>query len=408
MYLRVEQECPQCGGPLEMGETDRLLRCHFCNVQSFLSNTGPLHFMLPRRQPDPFTIYAPYLRFKGTLYSCLHDRVAFRLVDISTKGVPLPFLPATLGLRPQAVKLRFVTPDYPGSFLKKTLPAEVIIKRAAKSLQFHDEEILDQAFIGDVLNIIYLPLSIKDDEILDGVAELPLSHIAENSTPFIDAAIEHLTWEPHFLPALCPQCGWNLTGEPDSVVLLCSNCNSGWQAGGTNFSEIRIRVTPAKDKEARFLPFWMYRVEATGIKLDSFADFVRITNQPLVIRPEWEETIFYFASPAFKIRPQDFLRLSTQMTLSRRYTMQTIESIPAGNMHPVTLGPNDAAQALKVILANSAVSRAGISPLLPDVQFAMKEYFLHYLPFATKSHELLQMDLGITINQRILNYGRSL
>ena len=105
---------------MEMDEVQRLLHCRFCNVHSFLSNTGPLHFILPRRQPDPYTIYAPYLRFKGAIYSCLNDRIEHRLADISSKGVKLPFLPISLGLRPQAMNMRFASPEFPGSFLEKS------------------------------------------------------------------------------------------------------------------------------------------------------------------------------------------------------------------------------------------------------------------------------------------------
>jgi hypothetical protein len=408
MTLRVEQDCPQCGGPLEMDETERLLSCNFCNVQSFLGNTGPLHFILPRSLPDPYTIYAPYLHFKGTIYSCLHNRIEHRLTDLSTKGVKLPFLPASLGLRPQAMKMRFASPEFSGSFLKISINTDEIFKRAVKNLQIRDEKILHQAFIGDALNIIYLPLSIRDEEILDAVVEKPLTKIPEDSTPFADTDIERYAWKPVFLSALCPQCGWNLEGEPDSVVLLCTNCNTAWEAGGNNFSQVKLEVTPASTKDALFIPFWNFEIDAVGIDIHTYADFLRITNQPIVIRPEWEKTPLYFVSPAFKLRPNDFLRLGTQMTISRRHTLKTTDSVPRSELHPVTLMHNDAKQSLKVILANSAVSLNKVFPHLPDIQFKVKDYFLHYLPFQKTTHELQQKNLGVTINQRVLNYGRSL
>lgn len=408
MSLRVEQECPQCGGPLEMEETDRLLRCNFCNVQSFLSNTGPLHFILPRKQPDPYTIYAPYLRFKGTIYSCLDNRIEHRLADISTKGVKLTFLPATLGLRPQAMKMRFAAPGFPGTYLKKSVGHDEILKRAAKNLQVRDETILHQAFVGDALNVIYLPLSIKDEKILDGVVEKILALIPEDATPFAETEIDNHTWKPHFLSAICPQCGWNLEGEPDSVVLLCTNCNSAWQAGGNSFSGVNFRVTPSVDPAAIYIPFWSYRVTADTASLNTFADFIRITNQAMVIQPAWEEMELYLVSPAFKLRPNDFLRLGTQMTISQRHAVQISETLPRKNIFPVTLAHGDAANGLKVILANSAVSLDSVFPYLPKLEFKITDYFLHYLPFQQTTHEIQQPQLGITINQRVLNYGRSL
>jgi hypothetical protein len=408
MSLLVEQECPQCGAPLEMNEADRLVRCGYCNVQSFLSNTGPLHFVLPRMQSDPYTIYAPYLRFKGTIYSCLHDRIEHRLADISLKGIKLPFLPESLGLRPQAMKMRFASPEFPGSFLEKSLTDEDILKRAAQNIHIRDETLLHQAFVGEVLNVIYLPLSIRNEEILDGVLESPLAQIPAGATPFALTQINRKAWKPIFLSALCPQCGWNLEGQPDSKVLLCSNCNSGWQAGDSDLSEVRVKVTPTRDDGEIYLPFWKFEIAAEGIRLQSFADFIRVTNQALVIRPEWEEPGLYFVSPAFKLRPPDFLRLCTQMTISQRLQVQTADTIPVKNLHPVTLAKADAAKSLKVILANSAVARNSILPHLREIKLRIKNHFLHYLPFARTSHELQLKDLAVTINQRVLNYGRSL
>jgi hypothetical protein len=408
MTLRIEQDCPQCGGPLEMDETDRLLRCGFCSVQSFLCNTGPLHFILPRKQPDPYTIYASYLRFKGAIYSCLDDRIEHRLADISMRGVNLSFLPASLGLRPQAMKMRFATPDFPGSFLKQSTDKGKILKRAARNLLIRDEKILHQAFVGDALNIIHLPLSIRDGQVLDGITENPLYRIPENGTPFAEVEIDDYAWQPAFLPALCPKCGWNLDGEPDSVVLFCTNCDSGWQAGGNFFTETPVTVTPAPDRSARYIPFWSHRVSVSGLPLETFADFIRITNQALVIKPEWESIPFHFVTPAFKVRPDDFLRLSIQMTVGRRYRLKTDTSIPAENLYPVTLADTDSGQSLKTVLAHSAVSRRAVFPRLPAIDIRVTGNHLHYLPFVETSHELRQPETGVTINRRVLNYGRTL
>jgi len=408
MPLRVEQDCPQCGSPFEMDETHRLLRCSYCTVQSFLNNTGPLHFILPRREPDPYTIYAPYIRFKGTIYNCLTDRIEHRVADISARGVELPFLPPSLGLRPQAMKMRFADPSLPGSFLQKSVTADKILARAVKNPKIRDEKILHQTYIGDMLNTIYLPLSIRDEEILDGVLERPLAKIPEDAMPFEAAEIDNSAWKPLFLPALCPQCGWNLEGEADSVVLLCSNCNTGWQAGGSGFAEVRIQTTPATGEKELFIPFWNFKIGTNGARLNSFADFIHLTNQALIVKPEWEEMELYFVCPAFKVRPQDFLRLSTQMSVSQRHLLQTTESIPAKNLFPVTLTHSDVKRSLKVILANSAVSRSRVFPLLPEIDFEVKEYFLHYLPFEKTSHEMYQKELDVIINQRALTYGRTL
>jgi hypothetical protein len=287
------------------------------------------------------------------------------------------------------------------------METDVIIKRASKNLQMQDEKILHQAFIGDVLNIIYLPLSIRNETVMDGILERPLAKIPDEQDLFAEAELAKNRWQPIFLPSLCPQCGWNLEGEPDSVVLLCANCNSAWESAGNRFSEIQVKTIPP-DNDALFIPFWVLTATAKGVKLDTLADFFRLTNQPAMIRPEWEEMDLQFVIPAFKIRPDDFLRLGTQMTISRKNKIKAKNNIPTGDLYPVTLPQTEAAQAIKVILANSAVSRSKIFPLLPDIDFDIREYYLQYLPFTKTSHELKQELLGVTINQRVLEYGRSL
>jgi hypothetical protein len=408
MSLHVELDCPQCGAPLEMKETDRLLHCKYCEVSSYLANTDHLHFILPRQKPDPFTLYAPFLHFKGIIYTCVNDRIEHRIADISTRGVNLSFLPSTLGLRPQAMKMRFVTPELDGSFLKCSMQTDTIIKRAEKNLAVRDENVLHRAFIGEALNIIYLPLSIKDETVIDGIVDRPLTQIPEDHDLFAETDVEKQRWKPVFVPSLCPQCGWNLTGEPDSVVLICSNCNSAWETIDNRFSEVEIRSTPRNDEEDLFIPFWKIKVIAHGSELETFGDFIRLTNQPMIARPEWDKTPLQFIIPAFKIRPDDFLRLSTQMTVSQKNRIITKPEIPIGKIHPVTLPQSEAAQSLKVILANSAVSKNRVFPHLHDIDFEVQGYSLHYLPFHKTTHELRQEHLRVTINQRVLEFGRSL
>ena len=128
----AEQECPQCGAPIVLEETDHLLLCPYCNVNSFLSAPDYFRFVLPHKVLNKDLIYVPYLRFRGCVYFCSERGTGHRIVDITRLGVPFKKFPISLGLRPQAVKMRFVAPDTEDTFLKCFLTKTELLNRAAK------------------------------------------------------------------------------------------------------------------------------------------------------------------------------------------------------------------------------------------------------------------------------------
>lgn len=93
MAYTVEQECPQCGAPIELEETDRLLECPYCRVKSFLHAPGYLQLVLPHKAPDKEILYAPYLRFKGNVYLCHGNTINHHIVDVTHLGAPVRGLP---------------------------------------------------------------------------------------------------------------------------------------------------------------------------------------------------------------------------------------------------------------------------------------------------------------------------
>ncbi len=114
-----------------------------------------------------------------------------------------------------------------------------------------------------------------------------------------------------------------------------------------------------------------------------------------------------FWTPAFKIRPRVFLRLSKRLTLSQG-DLQTRELRLKENLYPVTLPQSEAAQSMKIILASSALSKNDILPRLPRISFTVKGSTLVYLPFTIKGHEMIQQKTKITMNKNTLEFGRRL
>ena len=408
MGFTVEQECPQCGAPIVLDETDRLIRCSYCNVKSLIFSSGHFRYRLPHKVSGEDIIYIPYLRFRGNIYFCKDLTIGYRVVDLTHTGLDIKGIPSTLGLRPQAMKMRFLTPETRGSFLRSRIGAADILTRAGNIPSGSPKgNIFHRAFIGDTISLIYLPMYIKGDMLIDAVLNRPVTGLILGRESIETAALKNPRWEIAFIPTLCPACGWNLEGERDSVVLLCKNCETAWAARDGRLKPVQFEIKYGKHEKKIYLPFWKITVISPEVGIKSFADFIRLTNQPLAINENWEKEDMSFWSPAFKIRPKLYLNISKNLTIVRK-EFKTGYKIPQEVIFPVTLQLKEAVQALKIILAASCVNKKNLFPKLPCIRFEVKESILSYLPFAETTHDMIQWDTGISINKRSLFYGRGL
>jgi DNA-directed RNA polymerase subunit RPC12/RpoP len=409
MNFRIEHKCPQCDAPLDLTETDRLLTCPYCGVRNLIVSAEPCRFVLPaRKAAAEICCYAPYLRFKGAVYTVSHLDISHRLVDLTQRGVALEQLPISLGLRPQAMKLRFVNQQTEGRFLKNTLTVARMLSRAAASPADRDKNPQFQAHIGETVNYIYLPLHLSGEEALDGITGNPIlarQNLEDELIPLLDG---NPAWQPTFVPAICPECGWNLDGERDSIVLFCHNCNTVWQEANTRFSRLDCQVVTDGGQHSIFLPFWHITAVADGREaIASFGDFIRLTNQPLVVSKAMEAEAMTYLVPAFKIQPKDFLRLAGHLTMSLRRGANS-DVLPRQNLHPVTLPVSEAIQSLPLVLAGLTIPRINVLPYLQDFAFDVMRVSLLLLPFDQTSHELQHRQLCLVVNKNGLRWGRNL
>ncbi len=408
MGFLVRQECPQCGGPVELEETDRILQCPYCDVKSFLFSGEPFRFVLPHKTRNREILYVPYLRFRGVCYACQARGVKYRILDITRLAVPLKRFPVSLGLRPQAMKMRFVSRATEGSFLKNFLSTSKMLKNAEK--QFFSAvkgEVLHRAYIGEAINLIYLPLYFQKGALLDAITRKPVARLPENRDQFSSITENVPPWQITFLATLCPRCGWNLEGQRDSVVLICPNCQTAWEAKRGKFVSVDFLSVINDTFDVTYLPFWKISVRSEGIAINTFADFVRVTNQPRVIHKDWHQKPMTFWAPAFKIRPKLFLAISGRLTVTQA-ALEEEATLPHRFRHPVTLPVSEAIQGIKVTLAHVTVNKRDVLPKIPEVKLAIKGATLVYLPFRKTGHDLIQPDTGLAINRKALEFGRYL
>lgn len=407
MGFRVKQECPQCGGPVELDEADHILQCPYCDVKSFLYSKGPFRFLLPPKNTHGEIIHVPYLRFRGVAYSCQIDKIGHRILDITQLGIPLKRFPISLGLRPQAMKMRFVTSKTDGAFFKCLLKTSDMLKRASKqAFRGISNAIFHEAFLGEATNMIYLPLYKEKGRLFDAITQRPLARLPSNPAKFEAITDPKPSWQLSFLATLCPKCGWNMEGEKDSVILICRNCQSAWAARREKFVPVDYAVNSGNSSTAVYLPFWKMTARLEGIGIDTYADFISVTRQPRTVKAAWKEQPMQFWTPAFKIRPKIFLRLCGRLTLGRPDS-QDQKTFP-DHLHPVTLPLSEAIQAIKVVLAGIAVNKKDIVPQIPKTRVSVQKASLVYLPFRRGSHELIEDQTEACINRKALEFGRYL
>lgn len=409
----VDHQCPQCGAPVTLAESDRLFICPYCRVRLYLATPGACRYYLsPADRDDDEVFYVPYWRAKGMLLSCRGYQIAERLLDTSIRAVELPGLAASLGFRPQSLALRFVAPETNGHFLAVETPLKTSVQALHQRRLAAGPGKMDfSAFIGEECSLIYAPVrrvgenrfqDAIDDRELPGISTAGLdNHLHEKQT------ISSFS----FIPTLCPACGWDLQGERDSLVLLCSNCHTAWKATSTGLQPVLASVFPAaKQDEVLQIPFWRLQVDINGLDLHSYADLVRQANLPKIIEPAWNEQPAFFWVPAFKIQPRLFLRLAKHMTILQPAGEPAchVDVSDTSTFYPVTMAATEATESLSILLATMILPRQRIFPLLPHLNIILNEARLMFWPFSLQRKEVIEPRSGMALNLNALRWGRSI
>ncbi len=397
MNLIIRHPCPQCGAPINLDETDHLIRCDFCRVRSYLLPQLFYRYMLPNRAPrDRALTYVPYWRFKGMTFSCTAGGIVSRFVDASRHAVDTDALPASLGLRTQAMHLFFSTAESPGRFLRPVVSYASVMSLFGP--QMHADETAPSFYstqIGESISLIYAPFY-TDRAVYDAVLNTPVSTPADFRLDAFAGGTPD--WRIRFLATLCPNCGWDMEGNRDSMALFCRNCNRIWAAGAKTFQPVDFAMLPSDGKALRYLPFWCIGARVTGVALDSYADFARLANLPRVARDDWQERPFRFWAPAFKVQPRSFLALANAINLAQPRGKARRE-IPRGAVHPVTLAAAEAVETLKLTLANLMKPARQYLPKLPDIDIVPRGFRLVFIPFSEGPMEFINEDFGLVVNK---------
>jgi len=407
LFWAIERECPQCGAPVSLDETDRLLVCPYCHVKLYLWTPSHFCYCLPAlKASSEDLVFIPYWRFKGIAYSVIPFEVRHRILDATLLAYPHRVLPITLGIRPQALKLRFVSGEIQGTFIKPQMPLQEAVMRIQNQFEGLEGGLLSQppfhrVFIGELGSLIYLPVFIRDREVVDGIlgkAMGPETGLMLDEAP--SGVPDH--WQVKPMSTLCPNCGNGLLGGRESLLLFCKICHVAWSPSSGRLAARKFGVVPGKGNSSVYLPFWMMKAAVEGILLKSYADLARAANLPKMVRPEWEGQEAYFWVPAFRLRPGLFLRLSKQMTLFQPLE-KTEAVLPNALLHPVTFSEESASASLNIHLAYLLTKKREHFPRWNEIRIRPLESTLVFIPFTSAGQELVHPQLGIGLQRQTLS-----
>jgi ribosomal protein L37AE/L43A len=398
----IEHQCPQCGAPAVLDETDRLFTCEFCRVRSYLQPKSYFRYILPNSAPPgKQLVYFPYWRFKGTLISCIAAGLEHRFIDVSHQAIQSAFFPVSVGLRSQALKLKFVSPEVEGTFFKPAVSLEQTIEMLEKRfVATMPQPVAGYAHVGDMTSLIYSPFYIED-KIYDAILNQPVSPLLPGDFDAAELKGGRADWHIDFMPALCPECGWDMEGRKDSLVLNCKNCNSVWEAVKNGYRKLKFAYFSESGGSLRYLPFWRLKADIKGIQLKSYADLIKIANLPKVAQEGWEKIPFCFWIPAFKVKPKKFISLSTNFTLAQPRE-KMIQELPDAPLHPVTLPVQEAIESLMMNIASFLKPKRSVPSMLPEIDIQAKSFALIYVPFIEKHHDLVQPLFRQAVNKNML------
>jgi hypothetical protein len=410
MQFIIEHQCPQCGAPAELEETDRLVKCGFCRVNSYLSVPKFFRYTIAHKAPSGKEIvYYPYWRFKGMLFSCLSKGIEKRFLDVSLQALRSQHFPINIGFRGQTQNLKFAVPQEEVSYIKPQLPfADALAGWTRQYSARLKETILHQDYIGETYSLIYAPYYL-DRNVMDGVLNKPVSTLGADQIEDGLLQTDTPNWPINFLATLCPQCGWDLTGDRDSLALNCTNCQTVWWAKKGKLEQLNTAhiPQPVSSDQWVYLPFWRIQADIHPITLRTYADLIKVANLPKVVQPGWNQKPFYFWNPAFKVRPQSYLNIANNTTLN-----QPVDKFdagqPKGKLHGVNLPLREAVESLKLIIANFLKPIEQRAELVPKMHVKARRFLLVYLPFKDTHHELVQPELSLAINKNMLAHAKNL
>jgi hypothetical protein len=248
---------------------------------------------------------------------------------------------------------------------------------------------------------------VQNNTLCDSLLKRPVCALQAADMDGLLASVRPQNWKIQFISTLCPQCGWNLEGEKDALIMICKNCNTAWSCQGNSFKKVNFVVLKSIDKISQYLPFWKMKARIEGLKLDSYADLIRAGNLPKAVTSAFEGKPLFFWSPAFKVNPALLLRWARQMTIYQPEGKSDSElsKVP---LYTANLAIEEAEEFIKITIADIVSDKRKIFPTFSHIRITLDDFQLVYHPFVESHSELIHESMRLSFDKKSLAFGVNL
>ncbi len=384
-----------------------------------MASDGALSYYLDPRTPDPDTLYVPYWRFRGMGFAVGTNEAGSTVIDGNLIARPMPPCPESLGVRPQAMNLRLVGPERVGRFVPPS-PApldEAALAGLTRALPAFAGESSPGSvllrFLRQAGGLIYSPFKVMGRDVIDGVTQQKLGTLPDGQAgvPFQPPTGTRPPNDLVYLPALCPNCGGDLSAAPESVALPCTNCGLLWAPSAGGMAERPFSLVPApQKKDALFLPFWRMSARVEGLEPSLHVDPLKHIPPAYGLPESISFPEFSLWAPAFFINPVLFLRLCERATMwqpadcGEKGAARTARL----DLYPVTLPGPEAKKLLPLILTLVVADRGRVLPSILHADMEAIEQSLVYVPFQKRAGEATCAEMRAAVELNALKHGRNL
>lgn len=449
---QLEHQCPQCGAPVELEESDRVFDCPYCRTRLYIHfpELGSYYFP-PRFDPGNESFFVPFWRFKGARHVVKGARVQSSLMDLTRTAVPsCPDFGYTIGFRTHTITMRFVDPRMLGRFMPIELGRKQLIEslagspapsvprgasgttrhsrqtmvwggisrgrnprpgRRAREMEFDERWYRPSGrtgrpiFVGEIVSLIYSPFYLDGGRLYDGITGQQVTMV-EKPRELHDRLVDEPVVGTEFLPMICPECGWDLEGESDDLVLACANCRTMWCTDRQGLT--RVECLCAVSSEDRppdlFLPFWRIATAGRGASAGARAGFAAPAEMPRGIGADDGHSSPFWA-PAFKVQPSRYIQYARFATLGGGDLPLAREWVE-GRRYAVTLPAAEAIETAPVVLGTSRTDHP--AAVMLDRATSPGPAELVFVPFYRTGHEYHQPVWGFTVHKNLLKWGRNM
>lgn len=411
----AETSCPQCGGDVSLEVGDPVLQCPFCRTNLYLSPGQPLRYRLAAEKGaaggSPF--FLPFWRIRGIRFRVVGEppRVDGNLLDATVPAWREAPAGANLRIRPQAARLTFVA----GGGIAPEVPVdEAQASAEGRADDLESDRPLFTRLIGETRSLIDAPFLLDEGPRASRLREaLPDAASYLLGPPAIEAvrALRGRTpaeKPPTFLPLRCPECGHDLPASSGSAAFLCTWCARGWRVTRQGFTPQPVLGFASGSRQTRLFPFWHLAFTADGLPFTNRAELRRwaISYQPAP--PDWDLDPPALLVPAFKTQPRAFLRTAKAFSLAALPAAEPLSPGAVLEVEPVRLPVTEAAQALKVILAQWVETFRRSYPAVASAKLRITSAQLWLLPFAPRGSEWVHSTTGFALQGATVRRGAGL